>query len=74
MKFLDLSIRSKLHLTMGLQSILLIVVGVVGFFGTRTANQNFQTMFEGRMLPAAWMHEITHAAAQEPRNHRGRRN
>src|SRR5215831_9700039 len=59
MKFLGMSIRSKLRLAMGLLSILLVVVGAVGFLGTRSANHNFQTMFEGRMLPAATMHDIT---------------
>jgi len=59
MNFFNLSIRSKLRATLALQSVLLIAVGAIGFFGTRTANQNFQMMFEGRMLPASWMHEIT---------------
>jgi len=58
MKFFDLSIRSKLRATLALQSVLLIVVGAAGFFGTRSANHNFEVMFEGRMLPAAWIAEI----------------
>src|SRR5215471_15246502 len=58
MKILDLSIRSKLRATLAIQSVLLVIIGVVGYFGTRAANHNLQMMFEGRMLPAAWMHEV----------------
>jgi methyl-accepting chemotaxis protein-1 (serine sensor receptor) len=58
MNFFNLSIRSKLRSTLALQAVLLIIVGVLGYFGTRGANHNFRTMFEGRMLPAAWMHDI----------------
>ncbi|HYM33978.1 MAG TPA: methyl-accepting chemotaxis protein [Steroidobacteraceae bacterium] len=59
MNFFDMSVRSKLRATLALQSVLLVVVGAVGFFGARTTNHDLQTMFEGRMVPAAWMHEIT---------------
>jgi methyl-accepting chemotaxis protein len=59
MNFLNLNIQKKMRAVLALQTILLLAVGAVGFFGTRSANHNFQTMFEGRMLPAAWMHDIT---------------
>ncbi len=58
MNSFNFSIRSKLRATLALQAVLLIAVGVTGLMGTRSVNQKLQTMFEGRMLPASWMHEI----------------
>src|SRR5215831_5114583 len=58
MNYLDLSIRSKLRATLALQSILLIGIGALGYMSSRGANHNLQLMFEGRMLPASWTHEV----------------
>jgi methyl-accepting chemotaxis protein len=59
MKFFDMSIRAKLFATLAILSVLLVIVGSLGFFGTRESNGHLQTMFEGRLLPAAWMQDIT---------------
>lgn len=58
MNFLNLSIRAKLFATLAILSGLLLVVGGIGFAGTRAANNGLQMMFEGRLLPASWMHDI----------------
>jgi len=59
MKLFDMSIRAKLFSTLAILSILLVAVGSLGFFGTREANHNLRTMFEGRLVPASSMQEIT---------------
>ncbi|HTE42383.1 MAG TPA: methyl-accepting chemotaxis protein [Steroidobacteraceae bacterium] len=53
-----MSIRSRLFATLAVLSGVLVLVGVTGFSGTRTANEGVRTMFEGRLLPSAWMHEV----------------
>jgi methyl-accepting chemotaxis protein len=58
MKFFDMSIRAKLFATLAILSVLLVAVGLLGYFGTQESNRHLQTMFQGRLLPAAWMQEI----------------
>jgi methyl-accepting chemotaxis protein len=58
MNFINLSIRAKLFATLAILAGLLVVVGVLGFVSARTANDNLEMMFSGRLLPASWMHDI----------------
>ncbi len=58
MKFFDMTIKAKLSATLLLMAALLIGVGVMGYMGTRTANGELETMFNGRLLPASWMDDI----------------
>ena len=58
MNIFDLSIKAKLSATLLLLSALLVGVGVLGFTGTRTANVELATMFDGRLLPSSWVDDI----------------
>ncbi len=58
MKFFDMTIKVKLSATLLLMAALLIGVGVMGFVGTRTANAELETMFNGRLLPSSWTDDI----------------
>jgi methyl-accepting chemotaxis protein len=58
MTIANMSIRSRLFATLAVLSGVLVLVGFTGFTGTRTANEGVRTMFEGRLLPGAWMHEV----------------
>lgn len=59
MNFVDMSIRAKLFSTLALLVAVLVLVGSFSFFGARESNRHLQTMFQGRVLPTAWMHDIT---------------
>jgi methyl-accepting chemotaxis protein len=58
MKFFDMTIKVKLSATLLLMAALLIGVGAMGYMGTRTANRELETMFNGRLLPSSWTDDI----------------
>jgi hypothetical protein len=58
MTLASMSIRSRLFATLAVLSGVLMLVGFSGFAGTRTANEGVHIIFEGRLLPSAWTHEI----------------
>ena len=59
MKFENFSIRARLFATLGLLSIVLCVVGIMGVVGLRSSNANLDTMFNGRLTPASWVDQLT---------------
>jgi methyl-accepting chemotaxis protein len=59
MNLSNLSIKAKLFSTLGLLAGILCVVGVLGFAGMRQTNQHLDGMFNGRLVPANWVDELT---------------
>src|SRR5690606_22915748 len=58
MKSLGLTVKAKLSATLMLLAALLVGVGVMGFLGTRSTNNDLEAMFNDRLLPASWVDDV----------------
>lgn len=61
MNFFEISIRAKLTWAFGVLAIMLAALGFLGYSGSQAAHNALGLMFEGRLLPATWLHEVNAA-------------
>ncbi len=55
----NLTVKAKLFATLALTSAILVVVGILGFTGTRSSNADLDAIFSNRFMPTGWIGTIT---------------
>jgi methyl-accepting chemotaxis protein-1 (serine sensor receptor) len=53
--FANLSVKARLFLTLGLLSLILVVVGLLGLRALARSNDELQSVFHGNLLPITWV-------------------
>jgi methyl-accepting chemotaxis protein len=54
----NLTVKAKLFATLALTSAILVVVGILGFTGTRSSNADLDAIFYNRFMPTGWIGTI----------------
>ena len=54
----NLTVKAKLFATLALTSAILVVVGILGFTGTRSSNADLDAIFNNRFMPTGWIGTI----------------
>jgi methyl-accepting chemotaxis protein len=54
----NLTVKAKLFATLALTSAVLVIVGVLGFTGTRSSNADLDAIFSNRFMPTGWIGTI----------------
>jgi methyl-accepting chemotaxis protein len=55
----NLTVKAKLFATLALTSTVMVIVGVLGFTGTRSSNADLDAIFSNRFMPTGWIGTIS---------------